>query len=403
MRTAARTLPLFTALLLASACLVLAGPGDLPVAVAETVGMSTSRLERLQPWLAGMVEDRRAAGFVTLVARRGRIVHHRATGRRGMDVADPMPLGALFDVASMTKPLTAVAALILYEEGKVTLADPVADHLPEFSNRTVASESGTEVPAKREMTIRHLFTHTSGVRDPRGRVENYGFPTMADYMPVLARIPLGAEPGSRWIYGDSLDVLGHLVERVAGMGLDRFLQERMLDPLEMSDTHYWPPESLEGRRALLVVDGTDDPTRESREPIEAGKRKSFISGASGLHMTAADYWKFCQMLLNGGELDGRRILGPRTVALMAENHLERGTNYRPGLGFGLGVAVVMDRARTGLPYSVGSYYWGGSQGTVFWIDPEEQLVGVLMVQARPREGLRLRERFAAIVYSAILE
>ena len=365
--------------------------------------MSSQRLHRLEPWLSEMVEERRAAGFVALVARRGAIVHHHATGRLGMGPSDPMPLDAIFDVASMTKPLTAAAALVLLEEGRITLGDAVSEHLPEFASRAVASEAGAARPAGREMTVRHLFTHTSGVSDARSRADRYNFPTMDAYMKDLVKLPLQAEPGSKWIYGDSLDLLGYLVERVSGQRLDEFLRDRLLDPLGMKDTHYWPPESKQMRRALLVVNGSDDPTRVSREPVEAGRNKTFISGASGLHMTAADYWKFCQMLLNGGELNGERILGPRTVSLMAENHLEHGTPYRPGLGFGLGVAVVTDRAKINFPYSVGSYYWGGSQGTLFWVDPAEELIGVLMVQTRPRDGLRLREKFAAFVYSAIVE
>ncbi len=365
--------------------------------------MSSERLRRLEPWLSEMVEDRQAAGFVTLVARRGKVVHHRATGMRGIGTNGPMPLNALFDVASMTKPITAVAALILFELGRITLGDAVSEHLPEFANRTVASESGAAVPAQREITVRHLFTHTSGVLDPRSRAEAYAFPTMDAYMKEFVRLPLRAEPGSKWIYGDSLDVLGYLVERVSGQQLDKFLQDRVLGPLGMTDTHYWPPAAKQGRRAVLVVNGADDPTRVSREPVEAGQRKTFIAGASGLHMTAADYWKFCQMLLDGGEFEGKRILGPRTVSLMAENHLERGTSFRPGLGFGLGVAVVTDRPKTNSPYSVGSYYWGGSQGTLFWIDPAEKLIGVLMVQTRPQGRIRLRERFAALVYSAIID
>ena len=171
----------------------------------------------------------------------------------------------------------------------------------------------------------------------------------------------------------------------------------------MRDTHYWPPESKQSRRAVIVVNGKDDPTRVSREPIEAGQSKTFIAGASGLHTTAADYWRFCQMLLNGGKFGGKRLLGPRTVELIADNHLERGTAFRPGLGFGLGFAVVTDRGRAGLPYSEGSYYWGGSQGTVFWIDPAEELVGILMVQVRPGGRLRLREKFGALAYSAIVD
>ena len=382
---------------------LIAQPAPIRVADPESVGMSAERLRRLETWLDEMVQERQAAGFVALVARKGKVVHHRATGTKGMSDSEAMPLDALFDVASMTKPLTAVAAVMLYEEGRITLSEAVSAHLPEFKNPEVAARRGKTVPAKGEMRVRHLFTHTSGVRDPRGRAETYAFPTMEAYMKEFAQIPLQAEPGSEWIYGDSLDVLGYLVERVTGGGLDEFLQKRLLDPLGMVNTHYWPPESKQKRRALLVVDGDDDPTRVSREPVEAGTARTFISGASGLHTTASDYWRFCQMLLNGGVFRGVRLLAPRSVSVISEDHLEEGTSYRPGLGFGLGVAVVLDRANSGLPYSAGSYYWGGSQGTVFWIDPAEELIGVLMVQVRPSGSLRLREKFGALVYSSIVE
>ena len=401
-RIKAVTHRLAVALAVAASCVV-ATAADIPVGKPESMGMSSARLGRVDLWLDQLVEGRRASGFVTLVARRGKVVHHEAIGTRGMSLRDPMPLDALFDVASMTKPLTAVAALVLYEEGRITLGDAISEHLPEFGNRTVDSGSGWLVAAKGEIRVRHLFTHTSGMRDHRGRAETYAFPTMAEYMKEFAKHPLRAQPGAKWIYGDSLDVLGYLVERVSGRGLDDFIQHRVLEPLGMLDTHYWPPAEKQGRRAMLVVNGKDDPTRVSREPAEAGRLKSFISGASGIHTTAADYWRFCQMLLNGGELEGRRILGPRTVSLMAEDHLGAGTAYRPGLGFGLGVAVVTDRAKLSYPYSEGSYYWGGSQGTLFWIDPAEELVGILMVQAVPRGGLKLRERFAALVYSSITD
>lgn len=381
---------------------LVAPAAELPTADPESVWMSSARLGRINLWLDEMVDAKQAAGFVTLVSRHGKVVHHRATGIKGMEVPDAMPLDALFDIASMTKPITAAAALMLLEEGRFTLGESVSKHLPEFTDPMVAADARDLAPAERTMTIRHLFTHTSGVRDPRGRAETYSFSTMEEYMQEFSQLPLQAEPGTRWIYGDSLDVLGHLVERVSGQRLDAFLQERVFDPLRMTDTHYWPPSSKQERRALLVVDGRDDPTRASREPLEAGKSKTFISGASGLHTTAADYWRFCQMLLNGGELENKRLLGPRTVSWMAQNHLEQGTDFRPGLGYGLGVAVVTDRAKLDQPYSKGSYYWGGSQGTVFWIDPSEQLIGILMVQVRPGGALKLREKFAALVYSAIL-
>lgn len=389
--------------LLISVGLLLSASTEIKLADPEAVGMSSERLERIDAWVDGMVESKGAAGFVTLVARQGRVVHHRAAGTLGMENSDPMRRDSIFDIASMTKPVTAVAALMLYEEGRITLGDTVAKHLPDFSESMVGEDSATSSPAKRSMLVRHLFTHTSGARDPRGRAETYAFPTMNVYMKEFAALPLQAEPGSRWIYGDSLDVLGYLVERVSSQGLDAFIQARILDPLGMRDTHYWPPDSKQSRRATLVVNGKDDPARVSREPVEAGRAKTFISGASGLHTTAADYWRFCQMLLNGGEFEGKRLLGPRTARLIADNHLERGTAFRPGLGFGLGFAVVTDRGRAGLPYTEGSYYWGGSQGTVFWIDPSEELIGILMVQVRPGGPLQLRQKFGALTYSAIVD
>ena len=395
-------IPRIVALLL-SVGLLLSAATELRLAAPEAVGMSSQRLARIDAWVDGMVESKSAAGFVTLVARRGRVVHHRAAGTLGMENSDPMRRDSIFDIASMTKPVTAVAALMLYEEGRIALGDPVDRHLPEFSNPTVGEDPATSAPAGRSMLVRHLFTHTSGVRDPRGRAGTYAFPNMSVYMKEFAKLPLQAEPGSKWIYGDSLDVLGYLVERVSRQGLDAFIQQRILDPLGMRDTHYWPPESKQTRRAVIVVNGKDDPTRVSREPIEAGQAKTFIAGASGLHTTAADYWRFCQMLLNGGEFGGKRLLGPRTVDLISDNHLESGTAFRPGLGFGLGFAVVTDRGRAGLPYSEGSYYWGGSQGTVFWIDPAEELVGILMVQVRPGRHLQLREKFGALAYAAIVD
>lgn len=390
-------------LLLLAVCPLSAASDALPRAAPESVGMSSERLERIAPRLEGMVENRQAAGFVTLVARKGKVVHHRATGSRGLSIREAMPLNAIFDIASMTKPLTAVAALMLYEEGRIALDDPIAEHLPEFQNLAAPADDGKRAPAQREVSVRHLFTHTSGMKHPRSRAEKYAFPTMAAYMQDFAKLPLQAQPGAKWIYGDSLDVLGYLVERVSGQRLDRFLQQRVLDPLGMTDTHYWPPAAKRRRRAVLGVNGKDDPQRLSREPPAAAEARTFISGASGLHTTAADYWRFCQMLLNGGSLDGKRLLGPRAVALIAENHLEEGTRYAPGLGFGLGFAVVTDRSRAAFPYSNGSYYWGGSQGTLFWIDPAEQLVGVLMVQSRPSRPLKLRQKFAALVYSAIVD
>ncbi len=235
-------------LLLLAACplsAASAASAALPRAAPESVGMSSERLERIAPRLEGMVENRQAAGFVTLVARKGKVVHHRATGSRGLSIREAMPLNAIFDIASMTKPLTAVAALMLYEEGRIALDEPIAEHLPEFQNLAAPADDGA--PAQREVSVRHLFTHASGMKHPRNRAEKYAFPTMAAYMQDFAKLPLQAPPGAKWIYDDSLDVLGYLVERVSGQRLDRFLQQRVLDPLGMTDTHYWPPAAKRRR------------------------------------------------------------------------------------------------------------------------------------------------------------
>ena len=365
--------------------------------------MSTEGLARIGEWLDGVVERREASGFVTIVARKGKVVHHEARGTRGMSVRDPMPKDGIFDMASMTKPITVVAALTLLEEGKITLDSPISEYLPEFKNPRVGVGPRATKPADGEITVRQLFNHTSCVRNLGSRVEIFSFPTLEVYGDELARRPLGCQPGSRFLYGTSHDVLGRLVEKVTGRPLDRYVAETIFDPLGMKDSHYWPPAAKDNRRAILVVDGKDDLDSTSRRPVEAERRATFIGGASGLYSTAADYLRFCQMLLNGGELDGHRVLGQRTVSFIARDQLRGAAYDRPGTTFGLGFAVVTDPGSLGYPYSKGTYYWGGSQGTVFWIDPQEELTAVLMVQAVPRPGMRLREKFAQIVYGAIVE
>lgn len=378
---------------------------ELPtLAKPETAGMSAERLGRVGAWLNDLVKRKEAAGFVALVARRGKTVLHEAYGTRGLANSEPMTRDALFDLASMTKPVTVTAALMLLEEGKFSLSDPIGQYLPEYKNVKIETAPGVFTAAKRPITVEHLFTHTSGVFTTRSRAGIFEFPTLAAFVQDLARSPVRHEPGTRYLYGTSHDVLGYLVERVSGEPLDRFVQTRILTPLGMNDTYYWPPDRLNKRRAVLVVNGKDDPESLSRVPPAAAKARTYIGGASGLYSTAADYGKLSQMLLNGGTLDGKRLLGPRTVSWMAQNHIGSIDSFStPGTRFGLGLAVVTDPGASGLPYSRGSYYWSGSQGTLFWIDPHEELVGVLMVQLTPSNHLKLRERFAALVYSSILQ
>jgi CubicO group peptidase (beta-lactamase class C family) len=384
--------------------LLLAQPAvsaDLPVAKPESAGMSSARLARIDDWLRGIVDRKEAAGFVSLVARHGKVVHHKAFGNRGLEVAEPMPVDAMFDLASMTKPVTVVAALMLLEEGRYTLTDPISTFVPEYRGVKVETAPGSLATPKRPINVKDLFTHGSGVFDPWSRAESMAFPTLAAYVKALSEKPLRYEPGTAWLYGSSHHVLGYLVQQASGIPLNQFVQEKILTPLGMRDTEYWPEENR--KRAILVVNGKDDPASLSRVPPEAAKAKTFFGGASGLYSTAADYWRFSQMLLNGGTFNGHRLLGPRTIQWMAENQIgDIGTFTTPGTRFGLGLAVVTDRGNSNLPYSKGSYYWSGSQGTLFWIDPAEDLVGVLMVQLTPNR-LKLREKFAALVYSSIVE
>ncbi|MDA0206776.1 MAG: serine hydrolase [Acidobacteria bacterium] len=376
----------------------------LPLAKPETVGMSAERLGRIGDWVDGMIQRKQAAGFVTLVARRGKVVHYETSGTLGLSVNQPMPEDALFDIASMTKPVTVVAALMLLEEGRFTMDDPISRYLPEFKNMRVQVPQLGTAPAESEITVRHAFTHTTGVGANWPVTKRYEFATFREYMQEMAKVPLVYQPGSTWLYGDSLDVLGYLVETVSGQPLGDFVQQRILDPLGMGDTHYWIPKSKESRRAVLNVRGQDDLEGTSRRPLEAVKRASLVMGASGLYSTAADYWRFSQMLVNGGELNGKRLLGPRTVGWIAEDHLGDAKKFdRAGQTFGLGHAVTVDPGGQSWYYSRGSYFWSGSQGTVFWVDPKEELVGVLMVQVSGVPGLSLREKFAGLVYGAIVD
>ena len=390
-------------LVIALVCVSLTLAASLPTAAPESVGVSAQRLKRIDTWLSGLVASKQAAGFVSLVARRGKIVHHEAFGTRGFSVTDPMPKDALFDLASMTKPITVAAALMLLEEGRITLHEPISTHLPEFKSVRVETAPGVLSPPIRPIQVRDLFSHTSGVFPTRSRAEIFEHPTLQSFMQELARMPLRAQPGSTWLYGTSHDVLGYLVQQVSGQPLDQFIKQRILSPLDMNDTYYWPPDSTNNRRAILVVDGKDDPESLSRVPAAAAKAKTYIGGASGLYSTATDYFRFAQMLLSGGAANGQRLLGPKTVAWLAQNHIGDIGGFRtPGTRFGLGFAIVTDPAASGLPYSQGTYYWSGSQGTIFWIDPKEELVGVLMVQLTPSR-LQLREKFSALVYSSLVE
>ncbi len=381
---------------------------------SETVGMSAARLARITDLMRGYVEDGKLAGVETMVARHGRVVYHEAVGVLDLETGAPVEPNSLFRIYSMSKPIVSMAAMILYEEGRFQLDDPVADHIPELAGLKVLV-NGNEVEPERPMTVRHLLTHTSGlsygfardnVIDQRYREARIlGNKNLDEMIERLGDIPLHFHPGTRWQYGISTDVLGALVERVSGMPLDEFLAERIFVPLEMSDTSFAVPahkvERFGTNHRINRQTGKLEVVDSPRGGEFVGE-VTFFSGGGGLVSTASDYMRFCLMMLNGGELDGARILSPKTVEFVQQNHLRPGIDYRGGGGhFGLGFAVTT-RPGTSEIGSIGSYAWGGAAGTIFWIDPVEDLAVVTMIQLMS-SPYPLRAELQAMTYAALTE
>lgn len=399
-----------------------------PTATAESVGMSSKRLERLDQVMQGYVDRREVAGVVTLVARQGKVVHFSAVGQRDVENAQSMSYDTIFRIASMTKPIASVALMMLYEEGYFQLRDPISKWLPEFESMQVAVPAPPEeriasryklVPANRPITVQHVLTHTAGLANTYRGLTQTDFQafaakrkptdTVADMVGGLAQLPLNFHPGDRWEYGRATDVVGRLVEVMSGQSLNKFLQERIFDPLKMVDTHFYLPASKLNRFAALYGPDDDGSIRLTEAPTEDSRFVKephvYFSGAGGLVSTARDYFRFHQMMLNGGYLDGVRLLSRKTVELMTTNHTG---NYGiwlagPGYGFGLGYAIVNDLGPSATPRSEGSYYWGGAFGTIFWVDPSEELIAIMMTQIRPYTHLRVRDDLATMTYQAIVD
>ena len=355
---------------------------------ARTHADGTISAERLQR--IGQLIDRRIAakdisGAVTLVAQGGHVVHFEARGLMDVESGKPMARDTLFDVASMTKPVTTVAVLMLAEEGRLRLTDPASRFIPAFTNFKLKSASGLPpfAAAARDITVRDLLTHTSGIvseaRIPQDRTE-----TLAHYIPTFATAPLEFQPGTRWMYSNTVgfDTLARIVEVVSGESFDRFLQERIFTPLGMKDTAHKVDEARNGRVATIYQASAAGLRRRQYDDAAA-----YFGGGWGLKTTADDYLRFAQMLLNGGELDGKRLLGRRTVQLMSSVHVpDTLPGRQPGEGWGLGVRVITDPGARGTWLSNGSFGWSGAMGTHFWVDPENDLVAILMVQT-PATGL----------------
>lgn len=422
--------PLRRAVLVAAvaSCAVpaLAAESPLPAAAAGAEGFSAERLARLHGYLREATGGEGYLGAVALIARHGRIVDWRAYGYRDLARREPLRRDAIFRIYSMTKTVTTVAVLMLMEEGKLSLEDPLSRYLPGFDHPQVmtggTADAPTLRPADKPITLHALLTHTAGYPAARKgdeaavsameRIDPHGARDLRGFAERMSRVPLAADPQTRFAYdGAALELLARVVEVVSGQPFERFLQERIFDPLAMRDTGFSVPAAKRarvvdittmGKGGLRLADGPS--AAHPGEPLNA-----YASGAGGLYSTAGDYARFAQMLLDGGTLDGHVLLGRKTVELMLRNHLTllpSADEYAPGEGFGLGGYVVLDPARRGQPGSVGQFGWSGAASTYYTIDPKEDLLAILLLQHLPRDGggkdlPRLSRGFYALVYQAL--
>lgn len=403
----------------------------------EAEGLSSAQLERLSKMASAYVSEGRVPGMVNLVMRNGKVVHFEATGTRGADDETPMQRDDLFRIYSMTKPITSVAAMQLYEQGKFHLSDPVTKFIPELKDLEVLDEAGHLLPVLRDMTMHQLLMHTAGM--------SYGFDASYDvvdrmyvaadlpaskdldeFVLRLAKLPLRSQPGDVYHYSVAVDVTGLVVQRLSGKRLDHYVRDHILAPLKMHDTFFEVPEAKRNRfvqnhfinpqTGQLVDIAYAPPPYGYREGVALSDffNVSLYSGGGGLVSTAMDYARFAEMLRQGGSLDGVRILSPKTVKFMTRNHLSEESMHaaweqrptpdidRPGFGFGLGLGVVTDAAAIGVLGSDGEFNWGGAAGTIFWVDPVEQLVVVSMIQLM-QSPWPLRHDVKVAVYQALTD
>ncbi len=387
--------------------------GELLRAAPAEAGMSAPRLARVAAQMDDFVAQGEFPGMLAMIARRGKVVFEHSVGTLDVETGTPLAMDSLMRIYSMTKPITSIAAMMLVEDGKLLLDAPVSEHFPEWKELGVL-EGGEQAPATTTMTARHLLMHTSGLtygyygdtpvdrmyREAR-LIDDWDYLTRdtRELVQKLADIPLLFQPGSRWHYGFSTDVLGHLVERVSGQPLDAFFRERLFAPLGMDDAYFDLPDQALGRFGTdhYVIDGKVIVQDSPREDPEF-RGVTFLSGGGGLVMTADNYMRFCLMLLEGGTLGGAAVMSPATVALMTTNLLPEGQSAN-GAGFGLGFAIAPDGPDRGT-LTPGSYYWGGAAGTFFWIDPTLELAAVFMPQ-RIGSPPWIQQTLQNMVYAAV--
>ncbi len=411
----------------------------IPTAAPAEVGLSAERLTRIDRVVEDAIDRKQIAGAVALISRRGKVAYFNRFGMLDIEAGKLMRRDAIFRIASMTKAITSVGVMMLAEEGRFLLNDPVSKYLPEFKDMKVlvpaAEGEGADlpyelVPAKGEITIRHLLTHTSGI--------TYGFMghkyftdlyreagvsdgltpnqwTIGEMVQKLAKLPLMHNPGEKWSYSLSTDVLGRLIEVASGMPFDQFLRDRLFRPLGMSDTYFFlPPHKVSRLASVYAPDEAGGITKLPEETVESGPviysstypyqgPRTYFSGGAGLSSTTSDYWRFLQMLLNEGEFLGQRILSRKTVEMMTVNHLGHLRSFSEGNGFGLGFAVHPGPGESGRYGSTGDFSWGGFFSTSFWVDPKEELIAIFMMQIYPSDHLDLREKFRSLVYQSIAD
>ena len=400
-------------------------------AAPASVGVAADRLERLHQGMQGFIDRKEAGGIVTLIARDGKIADLHASGYQDVESKTPMRTDTLFRIASMTKPVTSVAVMMLYEEGKLQLSDPVSRFIPAFKGSRVLEGAATEpVAARRAITIRDLLSHRSGLT--YGFLHNAGVGasyrkngisdglaptslTLAEAIDKLAAEPLMAQPGAAWNYSLSSDVLGRVVEVVSGMPFQVFMRERIIKPLKMVDTDFIVPEAKWSRMATMYSPDGSGGLRPMKDPESFGNAlmsptgaykepKTYYSGGAGLVSTARDYARFAQMLLNGGVLEGTRLLSPKSIELMTTSHtadLPGSAVMGPGAQFGLGFRVITDLAASQSLGSTGMYGWLGIYGTTFWVDPKERMVSIVLVQRYP--GSQVAGAFVPLVYQSLVK
>ncbi len=396
----------------------------------EQVGLSAERLARIDRAMEGHVDEGHFSGAIGMIVRRGKIGYFKTWGDMDKESGTRMPEDAIFRMYSMTKAVTGVAAMILYEHGRFALTDPISNYLPEFKTMRVAiDETGPvagrrrsyTVPADRQITVRDLFMHTAGLsyagpKTPDGEAyfAKTGVSeatTLEEMVKRIAKAPLVQQPGTTWQYGYSTDVLARYVEAVSGMPIDEFFRKNIFEPLGMNDTGYYVPAKKWDRFTVLysLNDGNKTVRRSTAAAQDSYKQPTTkLGGGSGLVSTTMDYARFCQMLANDGELNGVRILSRKSVELMRADHMpadmpRAGGTSQPGWGFGLTFAVNRGPGMTGTIGSEGEYRWGGAAGTRFWIDPAEEMVTIFMVQILPYRGLSYGREFKRLAYQAIVD